>query len=142
MKSLLKPAALATVVALAVPVAAHAATALNGTSSLEVLQKVEYRATGLKPEGRYSLRIRSTVEHDGRAYRCAAYLSGPRRASGSERFYGSLPDGLQCQPTSGEGPLWQPRTSKGTYQAVVCVAAARNLCDPHYSVAGKTVRVR
>jgi hypothetical protein len=36
----------------------------------------------------------------------------------------------------------QPRTSKGTYEAVVCVAAARNLCDARYSVASKTVRVR
>jgi hypothetical protein len=107
-----------------------------------VLQKVEYRATGLKPEGRYSLRIRRNVAHDGRTYRCAAYLSAPRSAAGTERFKGSVPNGLQCAPVSGSGAAWQLRTSKGTYQAVVCVAAARNLCDPGHGVASKTVRIR
>jgi hypothetical protein len=132
----------AIVVALAIPVAASAATVLVGTSSLHVLQKVEYRASGLKPQGRYSLRIRRNVAHDGRTYRCVAFLSAPRTASGTERFKGSVPDGLQCVPTRGSGATWQPRTSKGTYQAVVCVAAARNLCTPGYSVATKTVRIR
>lgn len=129
-------------VALALPVGASAATALVGTSSLHVLQKVEYRAAGLKPQGRYSLWIRRNLTHDGRTYRCVAYQSAPRSASGAERFKGSVPNGLQCVPVSGSGATWQPRTSKGTYQAVVCVAAARNLCTPGYSVAAKTVRVR
>jgi len=133
---------LAAVAALTAPVAAQAASSLVGTSSLRVQQKVEYRATGLAPAGRYSLRIRRRVEHDGRTYRCAAYLSAPRLASGTERFLGSVPTGLLCVPASGDGAQWLPRTSKGTYEAVVCVVAARNLCDARYSVAGKTVRVR
>jgi hypothetical protein len=71
-----------------------------------------------------------------------AAANAARTSSGTERFKGSVPNGLQCEPVSGDGAVWQPRTSKGTYQAVACVAAARNLCDPGYSVATKTLRVR
>lgn len=136
------PCALAAAAALAIVPAAQAATSLTGPSSIHVLQKVGYRATGLRPEGRYSLRIRRTVTHAGRKYRCAAFLAAARSASGAESFKGSLPDGLQCAPTSGSAATWQPRTTAGTYQVVACVATARNLCDPGFAVATETVRVR
>jgi hypothetical protein len=126
---------------LAAATGAQATATLAGASPLRVLQKVDYRARGLAPVGSYSLRIRRDVTHNGRTYRCAAYLSAPRRASGTESFRGSVPNGLQCAPTRGDGALWQPHTLKGTYQAVVCVAADRNLCKPGFSVATKTVRV-
>jgi hypothetical protein len=121
--------------------AAQAAATLAGASPLRVLQKVDYQAHGLTPVGSYSLRIRRDVTHNGRTYRCAAYLSAPRRASGTEHFRGSVPSGLTCLPTRGDVVRWEPRTLKGTYQAVVCVAADRNLCKPGFSVATKTVRV-
>jgi hypothetical protein len=136
------PCALAAAAALAIVPAAQAAAGLSGPSSIHVLQKVGYRASGLQPEGRYSLRIRRTVIHAGRKYRCAAFLAAARTASGTETFEGSLPDGLQCVPASGTGAMWQPRTTAGNYQVVACVAAARNLCDPGFAVATETVRVR
>jgi hypothetical protein len=141
MKPLSLATAIAVAAALATPVVAEATATLSGPSSLKVQQKLEYRATGLTPEGSYSLRIRRVVQHDGRSYRCAAFLSAPRKASGTERFFGSLPTGLQCVPARGTGATWQPHTSKGVYEAVACVAAARNLCSGHFAVAGRTVRV-
>lgn len=133
-------AALVTVLA---PASAHAAPTLSGASVLRVQQQVAYRATGLVPRGTYSLRIRRRVKHEGRTYRCVAYLSAPRPASGTERFLGSVGTGLQCHRARGGGRVWQPHTFKGRYQAVACVAAAGGyLCDPHYSVATKRVRIR
>jgi hypothetical protein len=67
------------------PGAAHAAATLTGASPLRVLQKVDYQAHGLTPTGSYSMRIRRNVTHNGRTYRCAAYLSAPRRAAGTEQ---------------------------------------------------------
>jgi hypothetical protein len=141
MKALSLLSAIAVAAALATPAVAQAATTLSGPSSLKVQQKLEYRATGLQPAGRYSLRIRQLAKHDGRTYRCAAFLSAPRQAAGTERFFGSLPTALQCLPVRGTGATWQPRTSKGVYEAVACVAAARNHCDGKFAVARKTVRV-
>ena len=129
------------VTALAGPAIAQAATTLSGPSSLKVQQKLQYRATGLTPEGRYSLRIRRLARHDGQTYRCAAYLSAPRTASGTERFFGSVPTQLQCVPVRGAGPVWQPHTPKGTYEAVACVAASRGHCDGDFAVAHRTVRI-
>jgi len=124
------------------PASAQAAPTLSGVSVLHVQQQVAYRAKGLAPAGSYSLRIRRRAEYNGRAYRYVAYLSAPRRSSGTERFLGSVPTGLQCRRVRGDGPVWQPDTLTGRYQAVVCVAATHDyLCNPHYSVATKRVRV-
>jgi hypothetical protein len=141
MKSLSLIAAAATAAALAAPVVAQGATTLTGPSSLKVQQKLQYRATGLTPEGRYSLRIRRLARHDGRTYRCAAYLSAPRDASGTERFFGSVPTQLQCVRVRGTGAVWQPHTFKGAYEAVACVAASRNHCDGDFAMARKSVEI-
>jgi uncharacterized protein (DUF2141 family) len=68
-----------------------AAATLSGAAQLRVLQKLTYRATGLPP-GRYAL----IIERDARGTRCIARLAAQRRAAGTERFYGSLPDTLNC----------------------------------------------
>jgi hypothetical protein len=140
-KPLCLVSAIAVAAGLATSVAAEAATTLSGPSSLKVQQKLEYRATGLEPHGQYSLRIRRVVPHGGRAYRCAAFLSGARPASGTERFLGSVPTELRCLPARGTAAAWQPRTSKGVYEAVACVAAARNHCSGKFAVASKSVRI-
>jgi hypothetical protein len=141
MKPVSLVAAAAATVALLTPVVAVAATSLSGPSTLKVQQKLEYRATGLKPEGEYSLIIRRLAEHKGRTYRCAAHLSAPRTASGTERFFGSVPTHLQCVAAHGTPSVWQPRTFKGLYRAVACVDALRNHCDGDYAVASKRVRI-
>jgi hypothetical protein len=74
-----------------VAAAPAAAATLSGPSQLRVLQKVTYRATGLPP-GDYAL----VIQRDVRGARCIAHLAAHRRAAGTERFYGSLPDGLSC----------------------------------------------
>jgi hypothetical protein len=140
-KSLSLVTTLAVAAGLAASVVADAATTLSGPSSLRVQQKLEYRATGLEPHGQYSLRIRRVVQHHGRAYRCAAFLSGARPASGTERFLGSVPTELRCVPARGTAAAWQPHTSKGVYEAVACVAAARHHCNGKFAVATKSVRI-
>ena len=76
---------------LTVSAAPAAAATLSGPTKLRVLQKVTYRATGLPP-GDYAL----IIQRDVRGARCIAHLAAHRHAAGTERFYGSLPDGLQC----------------------------------------------
>jgi hypothetical protein len=68
-----------------------AAATLVGPAQLRVLQKLTYRATGLPP-GDYAL----IIERHPRRARCIAHLAAQRHAAGTERFYGSLPDTLNC----------------------------------------------
>ena len=76
---------------LAVAAGPAAAATLSGPAQLRVLQKLTYRATGLPP-GDYAL----IIERNPRGARCIAHLAAHRRAAGTERFYGSLPDTLHC----------------------------------------------
>jgi hypothetical protein len=78
-------------IVLTVAAAPAAAATLSGPTQLRVLQKVTYRATGL-PRGDYAL----IIQRDSYGTRCIAHLAAHRRAAGTERFYGSLPDGLEC----------------------------------------------
>ena len=80
----------ATTLTIAATPAAAAAT-LAGPAQLRVLQKLTYRATGLPP-GDYAL----IIERRPRGARCIAHLAAHRHAAGTERFYGSLPDTLNC----------------------------------------------
>ncbi|HEY5197492.1 MAG TPA: hypothetical protein VIJ51_10755 [Solirubrobacteraceae bacterium] len=98
---------------------------------------VLYRATGLRPAGRYALRLvrPKTASRE----RCVAYLSAPRTASGTERFIGSLPSATNCV---GAGAVTQHPIARGTYQVEVCVPASTfGACRSTYSVVRKTVRV-
>jgi hypothetical protein len=84
-------AAISLTVAAAPASAPASAATLSGPAQLRVLQKVTYRATGL-PRGDYAL----IIQRDSYGTRCIAHLAAHRRAAGTERFYGSLPDGLEC----------------------------------------------
>ena len=76
---------------------------------------VTYRATHLRAHSGYALRlVRPTTDHSPR---CVAYLSGPRQASGTEYFYGSVPGGMVCTTAP-----HTPRAIKdGYYTVEVCV---------------------
>jgi hypothetical protein len=126
---------------------AQAAATLSGPSTLRIQKNTTFVARGLVP-GRYHLMVRRRLAHNGRSYRCVAYVSAPRRASGTEAFKGTLPTALHCTPASGSGPAWAPRPPAGGYSAVACVAAPgapagtpAYSCDPAHSVASRAVRV-
>jgi hypothetical protein len=89
----MKPSLVGCVTAITFTLAASpaAAATLSGPAQLRVLQKLTYRATGL-PAGDYAL----IIQRDPRGARCIAHLAAQRHASGTERFYGSLPDTLNC----------------------------------------------
>ena len=108
--------------------AAAAATTLSGPSQLRVLQKLTYRATGLPP-GDYAL----IIERRPRGASCIAHLAAHRRAAGTDRFYGSLPDTLHC--VRGARHFATP-VHPGTYR--VLVRGDRSGDRP---VAGRPVRV-
>jgi hypothetical protein len=117
--------------------AAAAGPSLHGARSLRVLEKVTYRATGLKAASGYTLRITRPASNGGR---CAAYLAGPRRAKDTELFHGTLPDGLQCSTRSGR--LISRSMTPGAYTAVACVpASAAGGCRASASSASLSVRV-
>ena len=147
-RSLLLRILLAVVVVAALGAAsAQAAATLSGPSTLRIQKQTQYVAHGLL-SGRYHLMVRKRLTHAGRSYRCVAYVSAPRQASGTEAFKGTLPTALQCRPASGTGAAWRPRPPVGTYSAVACVAATGTpagtpaySCDAHHSVASRTVRV-
>ena len=118
--------------------AAAAGPALHGARSIRVLEKVTYRATGLKAASGYTLRIVRPASNGGR---CAAYLAGPRRAKGTELFHGTLPDGLQCTTRAGRLSISRSMTP-GLYTAVACVpASAAGGCRSSASSAMLSVRV-
>jgi hypothetical protein len=89
----MKPSLVGCVTAITLTLTASpaAAATLSGPAQLRVLQKLTYRATDLPP-GKYAL----IIERDPRGARCIAHLAAQRQASGTERFYGSLPDTLNC----------------------------------------------
>ena len=147
-RSLLLRILLAVVVVAALGAAsAQAAATLSGPSTLRIQKQTQYVAHGLL-SGRYHLMVRKRLTHAGRSYKCVAYVSAPRQASGTEAFKGTLPTALQCRPASGTGAAWRPRPPVGTYSAVACVAATGTpagtpaySCDAHHSVASRTVSV-
>jgi hypothetical protein len=141
------PAAIALVALLAPAATARAAATLSGPPTMRLQTNTQYRAHGLSP-GRYHLMVRRRLTHDGRSYRCVAYVAAPRQAAGTESFKGTLPTALRCTPASGGGTTWSPRPPAGRYDAVACVAAPgapsgtpAYSCDPRHSVATRPVRV-
>jgi hypothetical protein len=132
---------------LALAASAQAAATLTGPATLRLQTNTQYRAHGLVPS-RYHLMVRKRLTHGGRSYRCAAYIAAPRQASGTESFKGTLPTAPYCTLASGAGRAWTPRPPAGSYDAVVCVAAAgapagtpAYLCDSRHSVAVRAVQV-
>jgi hypothetical protein len=136
---------LATALALAVAALGLATSAAAGTLHLygrTVLHttgdpKVFYRATGLRPAPGYTLRlVRPTTSHQPR---CVAYLSGPRRASGTGRFVGTVPSAMYCTGSPAKAQPIRP----GSYNVEVCVPASTlGPCRPDASVVRVRVRVR
>jgi hypothetical protein len=122
---------------------AIAATAhLYGTSVISRAKGpdpgVLYRATGLRPAGRYALRL--VRPKTSSRERCVAYLSAPRPASGTERFIGSLPSATNC--VGAGGAVTQRPVARGTYQVEVCAPASTfGACRSTFAVVRKTVRV-
>jgi hypothetical protein len=104
------------------------AATLSGPTQLHVLQKVTYKATGL-PSGTYAL----VIERHPRGASCVAYLSGRRTASGTETFYGSLPDGMQCVR---DGHRFMTGVPPGAYRVHVRANAGKG-----HAVASRSVRV-
>jgi hypothetical protein len=121
---------------------ALAATAhLYGTSVISRAKShdpgVLYRATGLRPAHGYALRL--VRPKTASRQRCVAYLSGPRQASGTERFVGSLPSATNCVGATTVSQLPIPR---GAYQVEVCVPVSTfGACNSAESVVRRTVRV-
>jgi hypothetical protein len=122
--------------------AASAAPHLYGTSVISRAKGpdpgVLYRATGLRPGGRYALRLvrPKTASRE----RCVAYLSAARPASGTERFIGSLPSAPNC--VGAGGAATQHPIARGTYRVEVCVPVSTlGACRSTFTVVRKTVRV-
>jgi hypothetical protein len=119
--------------------AAAATLHLYGTTVLHTTNdpRVLYRATGLRPATGYALRlVRPTTAHGPR---CVAYLSGAQRASGTERFYGSVPSAMYCAGAPGKAQPIRP----GSYNVEVCVPASTlGPCRGDASVVRVRVRVR
>jgi hypothetical protein len=136
-RHLITPLALAASLGLTASAAA-ATVHLYGATLLHTRgdPKVLYRATGLRPANRYALRlVRPTT---GSQPRCVAYLSGPQHASGTERFYGSVPSAMYCGAAPGKA---QPIRA-GSYEVEVCVPATTfGPCRADASVVRQRVRV-
>lgn len=138
-----KRAALAIAASLLAAAPATAAKAgtphLYGRTTLHTIgdPRVFYRATGLLAASRYALRlVRPTSAHHAR---CVAYLSGRRPASGTERFYGSVPSAMYC---GGEPGKTQP-ISPGFYNVEVCVPAnTYGACRADATILRQRVRVK
>jgi hypothetical protein len=123
--------------------AAGAAPQLYGTSVISRSKGpdpgVVYRATGLRPAGRYALRL--VRPKTPTRPRCVAYLSAPRTASGTERFIGSLPSATNCVG-AGSGSVTQRPVARGTYEVEVCVPATTfGACRSTFTVVRRTVRL-
>jgi hypothetical protein len=115
--------------AIALGAATPAITAtLSGPTQLHVLQKVTYKATGL-PRGTYAL----VIERHPRGADCRAYLAARRPASGTELFFGSLPDGMQCVR---DGRRFSTKVPPGAYRVHV-----RARSGTGHAVASRSVRV-
>jgi len=115
---------------------------LIGASVLNISKtpdpKVTYRATGLTAANRYALRLVRPAT--ATRPRCVAYLSAPRRASGTEYFYGTVPSALNCFGAT--GVAHQIPMARGSYEVEVCVpATAFGACRSSATVVRKAVRL-
>lgn len=129
--------------ALAIHASAVAASArLSGPTTMTVLQKVTFKATGLRP-GRYALFIAKSVQRGGRSYRCVAFLSAQRSVdASSEQFYGSVPDGVSCRRGGGAAVDFSRSIPLGRYRLYVCRPTPAAYCSSRASAVSKTVRIR
>jgi hypothetical protein len=119
--------------------AGAASPRLSGPTTMTVLQKVTFKATGLRP-GRYALFIAKSVQRGGHSYRCVAFLSGERPVSASsERFYGSVPDGVGCRRGGAAVDVPIPL---GRYRLYACRPTPAAYCSSRASTVSKAVRIR
>jgi hypothetical protein len=122
--------------------AAAAAPRMRGPSAMTVLQKVTFKATGLR-DGRYALFIAKTVHRNGRSYRCVAFLSAPRAVSGgTDLFYGSVPDGVVCRSAGGSAVDFTRSIPLGRHRLYVCQPTPAAYCSTRATQLGKPVTIR
>lgn len=133
--------ALAALAAGALCASAAFAAGLRGPARVHVLDRVTFRATGLRPAARYALRIVRTEHLDGRAYRCSASLAAPRRARGTVVFRGSVPTRATCEAASGTLRSFTVPLRPATWRVLACVPAPRGTCARGAAVARGRLRV-
>lgn len=122
--------------------AVAASPRLSGPTTMTVLQKVTFKATGLRP-GRYALFIATSVQRGGRSYRCVAFLSAQRPVNASsERFYGSVPDGVSCRRSGGAAVDFSRSIPLGRYRLYACRPTPAAYCSSRASAVSKSVRIR
>jgi hypothetical protein len=119
-----------------------AAPRLSGPSTMRVLQKVTFKATGLR-DGRYALFVAKSVRRSGHAYRCVAFLSATRPVSGgTDLFHGSVPDGVSCRRAGGSAVDFTRSIPLGRYRLYVCRPTPAAYCSTLATQLGKAVTVR
>lgn len=127
---------------LATASAPAAGARLSGPSTMSVLQQVTFKATGLR-DSRYALFIDKSVQRNGRAYRCVAFLSAKRHVSGgTDLFHGSVPDGVACRSGGGATVDFTRAIPLGRYRLHVCRPTPAAYCSRTASQVAKTVTIR
>jgi hypothetical protein len=122
--------------------AVGASPRLSGPTTMTVLQKVTFTATGLRP-GRYALFIAKSVRRGGRSYRCVAFLSAQRPVSASsEQFHGSVPDGVSCRRGGGAAVDFTRSIPLGRYRLYACRLTPAAYCSSRASALSRPVRIR
>jgi hypothetical protein len=115
---------------------------LSGPPTMSVLQRIAVTATGLR-DGRYALFIVMSVRRNGRAYRCVAYLSAVRPVDAdTERFYGSVPDGVVCRRGGGAAVDFTRSIPLGRYRLHVCQPTPAAYCSSRASHVARAVTIR
>jgi hypothetical protein len=119
-----------------------AASQLRGPSTMSVLQRVTFKATGLR-DGRYALFIVRSVRRGGRTERCVAFLSAPRPVTGgSDLFLGSVPDGIECRSGGASADEVSRPIPLGRYRLYVCRPTPAAYCATRATRLSKAVTIR